>query len=91
MCWEVFGLLYENNRGLSKISLSKIEMTNINNDFYSRDVEDIRPFLSQRQTEIEEINSFIIDSHEGIEEQEMDDSEGNEVKNRIRKDSPTSR
>lgn len=49
--WEGFGRIYEHFRGhrLLKLNLSKIEA--ISNDYTSRELEDFRPFLTDRTKE----------------------------------------
>lgn len=60
MKWEGFGRLYEHFRGnrLLKLNLSKIEA--ISNDYTSRELEDFRPFLTDRTKE-EALHSYIVD------------------------------
>lgn len=60
MKWEGFGRLYEHFRGnrLLKLNLSKIEA--ISNDYTSRELEDFRPFLTDRTKE-EAAHSYIVD------------------------------
>jgi hypothetical protein len=65
--WEVFGMLYENYKGerMSRLSLSEIKWgANLYNDFYSRDMDDIKPFLNPRQGEVEHVSSFVFEQRD---------------------------
>lgn len=57
MKWEGFGRLYEYFRGnrLLKLNLSKIEA--FSNDYTSRELEDFRPFLTDRTKEGDAVHS----------------------------------